>query len=246
MEQEILILLFFVIAAVYASAGFGGGTGYLAAMALFSIPMDTMRTASLLCNILVTAGGTWVFYRHGFLSLRKVWPLVAVSIPAAFLGGMAPVSEHFFKIFLGFSLIIAGLLLFLQPKPSDAPTEERPLSLTLLISATIGGISGMMGIGGGIFLAPVLHIWHWDMAKKIAATASFFILVNSIAGIAGQHMTPKSLDMHFLIPMLIAVFLGGQIGSRMALWRFQPKHVRWVTGVIVLYAGSNILWKSWM
>ena len=245
MEQLELILLFFAVATVYASAGFGGGSSYLAAMALFGVNMTTMKSTALLCNLIVVIGGTYIFWKNGYLNFKKILPLSIASVPLAFWGGTIKLSEKTFFILLGVSLIIAAILMFLQKNIQDSTLNTKNDSV--LLSSSIGGgigfLSGMVGIGGGIFLSPVFNLLKWDTPKHIAATASFFILINSIAGLAGQLVQNKfTLDWAFALPLMFAVLIGGQLGSRFSALKFNQAIVRQVTAVLVLYAGVNVLW----
>lgn len=244
-----LILIFFVIAAVYASAGFGGGSSYLAAMALMGIAMPLMKPCALLCNVVVVTGGTWIFWKAGHLSLRKTLPLVAASVPMAFLGGALPLKEKTFLILLGVSLVLTALLMLAQRSIEDkapaATTQSYPAGLPALLGGAVGLLSGMVGIGGGIFLSPLLHLLRWDAPKNIAATASFFILANSVAGLAGQLWQQSfRIDWHFALPLMFAVLLGGQIGSRLSALKLRQQQVRFATALLVLYAGVNVLWNQ--
>ena len=241
-----LLILFFTIATVYASAGFGGGSSYLAVMALFAIPMQTMRSTSLMCNIVVVLGGTYILWKSGYLNFKKILPLSIASIPMTFLGGMMPLKEHTFFVLLGFSLILAALLMFFQ-KTINSESQSHKVSENLIglsgIGGAIGFLSGMVGIGGGIFLSPILNLIKWDTPKNIAATASFFILVNSISGLVGQLIQNKfTLDWQFALPLMFAVLLGGQLGSRFSDIKLDQKWVRQITAALVFYAGINILW----
>jgi uncharacterized protein len=266
MSAEILQLstLFFLVAAVYASAGFGGGSSYLAALSLFAIPMTTMRSTSLMCNIIVVAGGTYIFWQNGFFNFKKILPLVLASVPMAFVGGSTPIKERTFFLLLGASLVVAAVLMLFQNIFSEKNTPPQAYSLTgqynadlkgknkefnalknILIGGSIGLLSGVVGIGGGIFLSPVLNLSRWDTPKNIAATASFFILLNSIAGLAGQFQQHKfAVDWALAVPLLLAVFVGGQVGSRFSALRINALRVRQVTAALVLYAGANILWNN--
>jgi uncharacterized protein len=248
MSYEILVFLFFIVAAVYASAGFGGGSSYLALMALFGVAMAPMRAASLLCNIVVVAGGTYIFWKNGHLNFRKIAPLVFASAPLAFLGGAIPLREKTFFILLGFCLVLAAGLMFFQNRlaRASAPGKytDKPVYAALL-GGGVGLLSGMVGIGGGIFLSPLLHLLRWDAPKNIAATASFFILINSATGLAGQLAQHKFvLDWTFVLPLMPAVLVGGQLGSRLSALKFDQDQVRLATAALVLYAGINILWQQ--
>jgi uncharacterized membrane protein YfcA len=279
MSSEILQLtaLFFIVAAVYASAGFGGGSSYLAALSLFAIPMTAMRSTSLMCNIIVVAGGTYIFWKNGYFNVKKILPLVLASVPMAFIGGMTPIKERTFFLLLGSSLVVAAVLMLVQNIFSEknippqllrasqgrqTDFEGKNLSFqgkkgnfdskngfSPLKNAVIGGLigllSGVVGIGGGIFLSPILNLSRWDTPKNVAATASFFILVNSIAGLAGQFWQHKfTADWSLSVPLLLAVFVGGQVGSRFSALKINALRVRQVTAVLVFYAGANILWNN--
>lgn len=240
MEFYILLVSFFLIAMIYSSVGFGGGTSYLAVMALMGVNFMVMKPAALLCNIVVVAGGTYIFYKKGKLDLKKSLPFIIVSIPMAFLGGYYKLGEGAFFVILGLALVAASFLLWFQPQPKEKKMNAS-LALNLGLGAGIGFLSGLVSIGGGIFFAPVLHLMNWDEAKKIAAFASFFILVNSISGLLGQFAQSVSLDYGFILPLLIAVLLGGQIGSRLGVHRFNPLYIKRITAILILVAGANIL-----
>ncbi len=272
MSSEILQLtaLFFIIAAVYASAGFGGGSSYLAALSLFAIPMTAMRSTSLMCNIIVVAGGTYIFWKNGYFKVEKILPLVLASVPMAFIGGRVLIKERTFFLLLGSCLVVAAVLMLLQnvfseknrPPQYGSDFEEKirdfegknansnpqngfsPLK-NAIIGGLIGLLSGVVGIGGGIFLSPVLNLSRWDTPKNVAATASFFIFANSIAGLAGQFWQHKFVaDWSLSLPLLLAVFVGGQVGSRFSALKINALRVRQVTAVLVFYAGANILWNN--
>ncbi len=242
-----LALFFLVIAFTYASVGFGGGSSYLAILAIAGLPFLEIRLTALICNIIVVSGGTLLFFQNKQLDFKKILPLVAAGIPFAFLGASMRIEEHtFFKV-LGISLLMAATLLWLQPQPvgNDPVAPPRPVRDALL-GGGIGCLSGMVGIGGGIFLSPLLHLFRWDTARKIAATASVFILANSLAGMAGQltHL-PAAPDWGRIALLGSAVFLGGQAGSRISITCFHPRFIRRVTAVLVFVAGLEVLWKHW-
>jgi uncharacterized protein len=244
MDSTVVLLTigFFVIALVYPSVGFGGGTSYLALLgqSFFFVSQPQVKTTALLCNIVVVTGGTYIFYRNGKLDLKKSWPFLIASVPLAFIGGLWRINDSTFFILLGSSLIIASLLLWGKTNEKNLSFKNHP-ALNFGIGGGIGFLSGLVGIGGGIFLSPILHLIRWDDAKKISALASVFILVNSISGLAGQLSQDPSIDWSYVLPLLLAVLLGGQIGSRLGANRFDPTHIKRITAVLILVAGLNIL-----
>jgi uncharacterized membrane protein YfcA len=242
MESNLIILVisFFFIAMVYSSVGFGGGSSYLALLAVMSVPFETIRPTALLCNIIVVTGGTIIFLKEGKVDLKKFWPFLVLSIPMAFLGGYWKLSQSTFFIILGFSLVVAAILLWVQPAKSQKVRSESVV-LNSIVGGGVGFLSGLVGIGGGIFLSPILHLINWDEAKKISALASLFILVNSISGLIGQMSRASSIDWSFILPLLIAVLLGGQIGSRLGSKKFNPIYIKRITAILIFVAGLNIL-----
>ncbi len=243
----LLIIAFLFIAMIYASVGFGGGSSYLALMGVMGVSMEVMRPAALLCNIVVVGGGTIIFFKEGLLDLRKGWPFLVVSVPMAYAGGNWPIQEHAFFLMLGATLVMASLALWFQDLFSNTKDETKPVStgLALVIGSGIGFMSGLVSIGGGIFLSPILHFLKWEHARKISALASVFILVNSISGLAGQLARSGSLDWKLVAPLLLAVLIGGQIGSRLGARKFNPIHIRKITALLILVAGLNIILNHW-
>lgn len=242
-----VVFLFLVIAFVYASVGFGGGSSYLAVLTFYAFPFHEMKLIALICNIIVVTGGTVIFVKNHLLDWKKVLPLVIVSVPMAFLGARLKLKEETFFIILGVSLVVAAVLLWIQKKRGSGEGTmpgSSGYAMDMLLGGAIGFLSGMVGIGGGIFLSPVLNLSRWDTSKKIAATASFFILVNSIAGIAGQLSLLQAQPNWALIGVLsAAVLAGGQIGSRMGAVKFNLLVVRRLTASLVFVAGIEVLIK---
>ncbi len=249
MEHWELLLIFLIIAFVYSSVGFGGGSSYLAVLAIYSLPYQEIRLTALICNVIVVVGGVIIYLRNKQVDWRKILPLTLVSVPMAYLGAVIKLSQETFFLILGFTLILAALLLWIQTdkKDKDYRTENYKPSLVQnsLLGGGIGFLSGLVGIGGGIFLSPLLNLIKWDTAKKIAATSSVFILVNSISGIAGQ-FSKLSVEMNFsrIGILCLSVFIGGQIGSRMSI-KWNPLIVKKMTAVLVFIAGINVLIKYW-
>lgn len=246
MQHIELLFFFFSIAFIYASVGFGGGSGYLALLSLYALPFQEMKLTALICNIIVVSGGTIIYVRRKELPLRKVLPLVIASVPMAYIGARLSISQHTFFLVLGICLVVAGLLLWIKPLPPNITTDSQTGVADGLRQAALGGsigfLSGMVGIGGGIFLAPLLNLMKWDTPRKIAATASFFILINSVAGITGQ-LSSLNVPINTTQVLLLgaAVLVGGQAGARISVIKFSQLTVRRVTAVLVFAAGINIL-----
>ena len=246
MAHPELMLIFFVIAFVYASVGFGGGSSYLAILAVYGLPFLDIRFIALACNIIVVAGSIIVYRRNHQINWRKILPLAAASVPMAYLGATLKLSEDTFFILLGVTLLIASILLWVNTKPGDEPVRmAKPVpARDAALGGAIGLLSGMVGIGGGIFLSPLLNLSKWDTAKRIAATASVFILVNSISGIIGQLRHPSfNVSFSTIGWLSLAVFAGGQLGARTGAIKFNPLMIRRVTAVLVLVAGIEVLHK---
>lgn len=243
MGSDLLILVpvFFFVAVIYSSAGFGGGSSYLAVLTLFPLEFTTIRIIALLCNIVVVSGSVWIFYQKGFLNIRKILPLVLLSIPFAFLGGRMQIDQEVFFVLLGFSLLVAAILMLLTKTHN---MMELPKYSNAVIGGSIGFLSGIVGIGGGVFLSPILYLSRWAEAKMIAATTASFILVNSISGLAGQ-MFSNGFQIEFSTAglLILAVVLGGQIGARFTVGKVNPIMIRRITSVVILIVAVRLLWK---
>lgn len=249
MQHPEVLFFFLAIAFIYASVGFGGGSSYLAILALYAVPRFEMKLAALICNIIVVTGGTLLFIKRKELRFSKVLPLALASVPMSFVGARVQIGQSAFFMLLGTCLIIAGVLLWLQPSKGTEDTTDLAQKNNNLRDALLGGgiglLSGMVGIGGGIFLAPMLNLLRWDTPKRIAATASFFILINSIAGLAGQLSSLQaSVNTTRIALLAAAVLVGGQLGSRIGITRLSHVLVRRLTAVLVLAAGVEVLYKQ--
>jgi uncharacterized membrane protein YfcA len=240
MNIYILAACFFAIALIYSSVGFGGGSSYLALLAVIGISRDVFQPAALMCNIIVVTGGAIIFYRTGALDWKRSWPFLMASVPMAFLGGLWRIGDQFFFLLLGFSLVVAAIFLWIQPEESGKRRTDN-LVFNLGFGGGIGLLSGLVSIGGGIFLSPALHLMRWGTARKISALASVFILVNSIAGLAGQFARSATIEWKFILPLLVAVFAGGQVGSRLGAQKFNARYIKRITAILILLAGLNIL-----
>lgn len=243
MDADLLLLLpaFFVIAIIYSSVGFGGGSSYLALLAVMGIHPDIMRPSALLCNIIVVTGGTYIYWRSGLLDIKKDWPLLATSVPLAFAGGLWEIENvSFFFILLGICLMFAAVLLWIQPVASGKRAMHNPV-WSGAMGGSLGFLSGLVSIGGGIFLSPILNLLNWNEPRRIAALASLFILVNSISGLAGQIIRNPEINWRFITPLLVAVLVGGQIGSRLGAKKFHPLYIKRITALVISAAAIKIL-----
>ncbi|MBI2340935.1 MAG: sulfite exporter TauE/SafE family protein [Deltaproteobacteria bacterium] len=262
MESTIYLMipLFFLTALIYSSVGFGGGSTYLALLVLFAFPFEQIPRIALICNLVVVSGGLCHYIKNRQLSFKAVIPFAAASVPMAYVGGMLPVGKTLFLILLGISLMCAGLrLLFVKRfdrstvrsfDGSDPNYRTVALShhrtITLPLGAALGFLSGLTGLGGGIFLAPILYFLRWGDARQIAAMSCFFIFVNSLAGLIGQFS--KNVGAQFIepaglmVPLVIAVFLGGQIGTRLSLGKLAPVHLQRITAILILSVAAKIFW----
>ncbi|MEE9433903.1 MAG: sulfite exporter TauE/SafE family protein [Sphingorhabdus sp.] len=242
-----LALLFALAALAYASVGFGGGSTYNALLALSGIEYALIPAIALACNIVVVTGGVFRFWRAGLYDWRAILPLVAISAPAALLGGLIVIGEGAFFLLLGGALLFSAVAMTL---PADQiQSRKLPPGMILVISGGIGLLAGLSGIGGGIFMAPMLYLVRWAEAKRIAAFASFYILINSLAGLTGQLTKSgiSTLAEPFVQywPLLLAVLLGGQIGSMVGIRLFNARLLRWVTAILVGYVAIRLLWQGW-
>ncbi|MDX1471896.1 MAG: sulfite exporter TauE/SafE family protein [Flavobacteriaceae bacterium] len=242
----LLVFAFFSIAFLYSSVGFGGGSSYLVLLALFAVSVPFIRTTALLCNIAVVSGNVLIFHRKGLMDYRKFLPFVALSVPLAYLGARFKLSEPIFFIILGFSLIVASFFLVFQSmlQPKDKVIKSYPKHFGALTGGAIGFLAGLVGIGGGIFLSPILNLLKWEKPVKIAALASLFIIVNSIAGLVGLYAADNfEFDLNQGGILIVAVILGGQLGLRSSLHWLRANSIRIITGILIFVVAVRILIK---
>lgn len=246
----LIALTFIAVAFLYASVGFGGGSTYAAILIESGLHWELVPPVSLVCNIIVVSGGTYHFAKAGHLNLRFAAPLVVASVPAAFLGGYLRLDESSFLKILGIALFVSGLLMLLdrQLHKTRAPVVQTGTGASVGLGLALGGLAGITGIGGGIYLAPVLHLFRLAEPKTVAATCSLFILVNSLAGLAGQlaklgASAAELLDFGYLV-LPLAVLIGGQLGSRLGANWFEASHIRRLTGLVIVVVAVRLLWLS--
>lgn len=240
MSLTLIAILFFIIAVLYASVGFGGGSSYIAILLIAGIAIPDVRLSALICNIIVVSGSSINYIRAGMIPWKKVLPIIVFSVPFAFLGGMIELQSSLYKILASVLLISASILMFIQ---IDKSNKEKDISKTVLsgIGGGIGLLSGAIGIGGGIFLSPILHLMKWQTAKIISATACIFILINSIAGIAGQLTNDISINFDTLKVLGISVLVGGQLGNYLNLKVLDQAKVKVFTAILIGLIGARIL-----
>ena len=240
----ILSFLFFLTAILYASVGFGGGSTYLALLLIWDVPYLIFPIIALFCNVIVVSGNCFNYIKAKNINIKILIPYLISSVPFAFIGGALPISKSFFEILLFFVLTFAGALLLLKFRSFDEKIEvyrKIPKIASVLIGASIGFISGVVGIGGGIFLSPILLLFKTDSAKNITTAASLFILVNSISGLLG-HFTKASLvtEVYDYWPLFILVLLGGQLGNFLNLKIFPARMLALITSVLVLFVAIRM------
>ncbi len=245
MNHELMTLLFFLllflVAFLYSSVGHGGASGYLALMALFSFTPETMRPTALLLNIFVASTSFIQYYRGGHFRWQLFWPFAIASIPAAFVGGLIMMDAHLYKLVLGILLLFSVVRLAGLKFNDNAPFKKQRLWLSLLIGVVIGILSGMIGIGGGIILSPVILLLHWGNMKQTAAVSALFILVNSISGMAGL----VTRGVHFnpdMIWMIAVAFAGGLLGSYLGSMKVGSVLLRRTLALVLLVASVKLLW----
>lgn len=248
MKLALLAAAFAFTAALYASVGFGGGSTYTALLIATGTDYRIVPLIALACNIAVVSGNTLRYSRAKLVPWRRLVPLIALSVPAAWMGGRINISEVVFIGLLWVALAITGWRLTAPKHVEDIVHEKKtPVILDLGIGAAIGFYSGLVGIGGGIFLAPILHTLKWGQTKTIAACCSVFILANSIAGLSGQWIKladiDKLTDAWAYWPLLPAVIIGGWIGNSIGLFKLSSIVVKRLTGVLILVVAARLAWR---
>jgi uncharacterized membrane protein YfcA len=245
--NEILVALLaagmLVAAFVYASVGHGGASAYIAAMALAGVAPAEMRPIALVLNIIVSAIATFKFYRAGHFRWRLFWPFALVSIPAAYAGGAITLPGHAYRIVVGAVLVYAAWQLWRSARAGEEMREVRepPIVLAMAIGGGLGLLSGLTGVGGGIFLSPLLLILGWAATKQTSAVAAPFILVNSIAGLAGTFVMQSTSLPRYVWILVCAVLVGGWLGAEYGSRRFTNPLIRRMLAVVLAVAGAKMI-----
>ena len=240
----ILSILFFVTAILYSSVGFGGGSTYLALLLIWDVPYYIFPVIALLCNIIVVSGNSFNYIRAGNHNFKLLFPFLIGSIPFAFFGGTLKIEKELFEILLFLVLSIAGILLLIINKSyenNDLIIKKLNFVIALFIGSLLGLISGIVGIGGGIFLSPILFLLKAEKPKIIVTTASLFILINSISGILGQ-LTKEDIlnELSNYFSLFICVFTGGLLGNYLNLKFFTSRKLAIITSLLVIFVSIRI------
>ena len=234
----ILSILFFITSILYSSVGFGGGSTYLALLLIWDVPYYIFPVIALFCNIIVVTGNSINYVRAGNHNLKSLIPFIIGSIPSAFVGGTLIIEKEIFEILLFLVLSVAGILLLINIKAyEDKKIIIKKLNyfISILIGSFLGLISGLIGIGGGIFLSPILFLLKADKPKNIITTASLFILLNSIFGIFGQ-LTKDNIinELPSYLPLFLVVLIGGLIGNYLNIKIFSNRTLTLITSLLVI------------
>ena len=243
----ILSILFFVTAILYASVGFGGGSTYLALLLIWEVPYYIFPVIALVCNIFVVSGNSFNYIKAGNLNLKLLLPYLIGSIPLAFIGGSLHIEKNLFEFFLFLVLTFAGIMLLINFKSYD-DEDKTYKNIPIFISVPIGGVlgfaSGVVGIGGGIFLSPILFLIKAGKPKHIVTAASLFILINSVSGVIGQ-LTKNAVfnDLSNYWYLFLAVIIGGQVGNFLNLKIFPTRMLALMTSGLVLFVAIRMALK---
>ncbi len=240
----ILSILFFVTALIYSSVGFGGGSTYLAILLIWGVPYTIFPVIALVCNIIVVSGNSINFIRSKNINFNLLFPYLIGSIPFAFIGGSITIEKTLFEILLFCILSVAGIFLLIESKSFNKEKikiNQIPRLISISIGSIIGFMSGIVGIGGGIFLSPILFLMKAGYPRHITSSASLFILINSIFGIAGQLTKGQVVDQVISYwPLFLSVLIGGQIGSVLNIKFLSNKILALLTSILVIFVAIRI------
>jgi uncharacterized membrane protein YfcA len=234
------LLLLFTVAYLYANVGHGGASGYLALMALFGTAPETMRPTALLLNLFVSLTAFLQFHRGGHFNRKIFLPFALASVPMSFLGGMLSVDAVSYKRTLGLLLLVPVARLLLLPNAAKEEMQPARMGLSLLIGAGIGFLSGLIGIGGGILLSPVLLMLKWTDQRQTAAVSALFIFVNSLAGLGGQLTKGVPFGQEMVLPVAIA-FAGGLLGAWTGAFRYGQNALKYTLAGVLALASYKLL-----
>jgi len=243
----ILSILFLITAILYSSVGFGGGSTYLALLLIWDIPYYIFPILALICNVIVVSGNSFNYIKAGNHNFKLLIPFLIGSVPFAFIGGTLKIEKEFFEIILFLVLTVAGILLLINNKSYDDQEiliKKLQSFISFLIGSFLGLISGIVGIGGGIFLSPILFLLKADKPKNIITSASLFILINSLSGIFG-HLTKENVfnEILYYWPLFLSVLIGGLFGNYLSLKIFSNRALALLTSLLVIFVAIRMALK---
>ena len=246
----ILSIFFFITAILYSSVGFGGGSTYLALLLIWDVPFYIFPIIALFCNIIVVSGNSYNYIRAGNYNFKLLTPFLLGSVPFAFIGGSLIIKKEIFEILLFLVLTIAGFLLLINNKSykdKNIVIKKIGVILSLSIGVVLGLISGIVGIGGGIFLSPILFLLKADIPKNIVTTASLFILVNSVSGVLGQLTKEIVLsEVKLYWPLFLTVLIGGLFGNYLNLKIFSNRVLAVITSLLIIFVAFRMAFKIFL
>jgi len=243
MSIELFYLILFFVAFLYAAVGHGGASGYLALMALYGVAPEEMKPTALMLNLFVSLTSFIQYYRGGYFLKNLFLPIAAASIPLAFVGGMMPVEENIYKRVLGVLLLFPILRFFFFKNVEDNDLKPSKLVIAMLTGGVVGLLSGMIGIGGGIILSPILLLLQWTNQKQTAAISAAFIFVNSVAGLAGMFTRGISFTGDMVVYIVVA-FTGGLLGAYFGAKKFNQDVLKYVLATVLLLASYKLLFTT--
>ncbi len=241
MAKEIIFLCLAItlIAFLYSSVGHAGASGYIAVMTLFSLPASIIKPPPLTMNILIAILATFQFWKAGYFSWKIFWPFAVTSIPFAFIGGYINLPDKIFKILIGAVLLYSSARFILNSKDVEF-TSPPSKGIAMSTGAGLGFLSGLSGVGGGIFLTPLIIFMRWAKTRTASAVSALFILVNSISGLSGNVINTKTLP-SFILPLIISAIIGGAAGSYLGSRKFSTEVIRKILAVVLAIAGIKMI-----
>lgn len=238
----LLSFLTFLVALVYSSVGHGGASGYLALLSFFEFSPEEMAASALCLNLLVAAVAFWNFFRASHFSWKLTWPFAVTSVPFAFLGGLLKISAAFYSLFLAGVLVFAAFRLLVTLEKGETIAAPPPFAVSLPVGAGIGFVSGIAGVGGGIFLSPLLVLCGWGGVKQAAAVSAFFIWVNSLAGLLGRFARHSFTPPPNAALLVAAAFVGGVLGSRLGANHFSAVGLKRLLAAVLIAASFKLIY----
>jgi len=243
MTIELFYIILFFVAFLYAAVGHGGASGYLALMALYGVAPEEMKPTALMLNLFVSLTSFIQYYRGGYFLKKLFIPIAAASIPMAFIGGMITVEENIYKRVLGVFLLFPVIRFFFFKNVEDKDLKPSNLTIAIVTGAVVGLLSGMIGIGGGIILSPILLLLQWTNQKQTAAISAAFIFVNSVAGLGGMLTQGISFNGNMVMYIVIA-FVGGLLGAYFGSKKFNQNVLKYVLATVLLLASYKLLFTT--